>query len=172
MENANPIQIPPEKVLMRIEYEFDMSPEHLWEYLSLPQFRKTYFMSERQEVTNRLDGRIAPGSVYQCYHGDKFISQTILEWQPFERMVLQQVVPIPIPETTLLFELQLIPNDKGTRIVEITSKPRGPLIGRMLTILMLKLMTPQAKKNAIQFKKEIEQDALAKRRMQSPGENT
>jgi uncharacterized protein YndB with AHSA1/START domain len=172
MQNANPIRIPPEKVLMRIEYEFDMSPEHLWEYLSLPQFRNIYFMAEREEVTNLMDGRIAPGSVYQCYHGDKIISQTILEWQPFERMILQQTIPIPIPDTTLLFALQLIPNDKGTRLIEITSKPRGPLFGRILTILMLKLMTPQAKKHAIQFKKEIERDVLAKKGMQSTVINT
>ncbi|MBE0409518.1 MAG: hypothetical protein IBX69_07285 [Anaerolineales bacterium] len=98
--------------------------------------------------------------------------QTILDWQPFERMVFQQLVPIPFPETTLLFELRLIPNDKGTRLIETTSEPRGPLTGRILTKLMLKLMTPQAKRHAIQFKKEIERDVLAKKGMQSTDNNT
>jgi hypothetical protein len=46
------------------------------------------------EIANRSNGRIAPGSVYQCYHGDKMVPQTVLEWQPFESMIERNCRPI------------------------------------------------------------------------------
>jgi hypothetical protein len=44
-----------------------------------PQFRAYLNDSDRMEIKNRSNGRIAPGSVYQGYHGDQFVPQTILE---------------------------------------------------------------------------------------------
>lgn len=162
--SASQVTIPPERIAMQLETEFGMPPEQLWDYLTLPEFRSTLFGSDRQEVTNRSGGRIAPGSIYQCYHGDMVLTQTILEWQPFEHLVVQQLIPIPIPDTNILIEFQLVPSEQGTRLTQRASKPRGPLPGRILVNLMGPMMAKSLKRDTLEFKKQIENDLAAMRR--------
>jgi hypothetical protein len=150
------ITIPKDQIVLQYELEFDIPPELLWDYLNKPEFRNTLNGSDRYEIINRTDGRTAPGSVYQCYHGDMIISQTLLEWQPFEHMVIQQLIPIPIPNTTCLVEFQLIPNNSGTRYVHKASKPEGPLFGRLMAKLMLPMMNKNMKIQLEAFKKQVE----------------
>jgi hypothetical protein len=64
--------------------------------------------SDRMEIANRAEGRIAPGSVYQCYHGDKLVPQTVLEWQPFELMLIQERPP-DLRDVSVLSEYRLEP---------------------------------------------------------------
>jgi hypothetical protein len=141
-----------------------MPPEVVWDYLTQPEFRTILVGSDRQEITNRSDGRIAPGSVYQCYHGDMVIPQTILEWQPFERMIIQQLIPLPFPNTTILIDCQLVPIEKGTQLVQVASKAKGPLLGRIVfNTIMGPLTAKSVEKRTEEFKSRIEEDFLAKR---------
>lgn len=156
--SVSQITISPEQIALQFEIEIGMPPERLWDYLIQPEFRNTLIGSDRQEILNRAGGRIAPGTVYQCYHGDKIISQTILEWQPFERVVIQQLIPIPIPNTTILSEYHLVPTKTGTRLVQSGSRPKGPLFGRVLVNLMVPMFSKQVEKNTEAFKQHIEDD--------------
>jgi hypothetical protein len=119
-------------------------------------------MSDRQEILNRENGRIVPGSVYQCYHGDKIIPQTILEWQPFERIVIQLQMAIPIPDTTILSESRLVPTETGTCLIQSASKAKGPFLGRLLANLMMPMMASRLKDATLRFKQQIEDDLVAK----------
>jgi uncharacterized protein YndB with AHSA1/START domain len=161
--SATQIKIPPEQIADKSEIDINMPPELVWDYITQPEFRNILVGSDRQEITNRSNGRVAPGSVYQCYHGDMVIPQTILEWQPFKRMVVHQVVPIPIPNTSLLIDCRLVPTEKGTRLVQAASKAKGPLLGRILVdYLMGPLTAKSAERRTEEFKQRIEEDLAAK----------
>jgi uncharacterized protein YndB with AHSA1/START domain len=157
-KTASQVTIPADEIAAQLETEIEMPPEVLWDYLNTTDFRSTLMASDHMEVTNRLQGRIGPGSVYQCYHGDEIVPQTVLEWQPFERILIQQLLPIPLTKTTILSEFQLVPSEGGTKLVCIDSKARGPLPARLLVYLMMKRMEKKSIENLLNFKEQIEAD--------------
>jgi uncharacterized protein YndB with AHSA1/START domain len=161
--NAARITLPPEQIVLQVETGIAMPAELVWDYLSQPEFRKILFGSDRQEVLNRNRGRIALGIVYQCFHGDKLIPQTILEWQPFERIVTQDLIPIPVPNTFALIESRVVPAENRAHLILTLSKARGPLRGRILSDLAKGMMAKRRRKDIESFKKHIE-DHLAARR--------
>jgi hypothetical protein len=96
------IEIPEDEVSMEFSIDIDVPAERVWDYMMQPEFGKVVRGSDRMVIANRSQGRHAPGSVYQCYHGDMMIPQTILTWQPFERVVIRQP-PFPMaPSNTVL----------------------------------------------------------------------
>jgi uncharacterized protein YndB with AHSA1/START domain len=161
-KNTSQVSIQPEHILDKVEVDIEMPPEVLWDYLNTPEFRSTLMASDRTEVTNRSQGRIAPGSVYQCYHGKDIIPQTVLEWQPFERLLIQQLIPVPFPHTTILTEFQLIPSANGTHFTTMSSKPKGPILGRLLVNFMMKRMEKKNIQDVLDFKAQIERDYQSK----------
>lgn len=72
-----------------IDLELALSVEVVWDYMADVEFRRIVGDSDRHEVLDRRQGRVAVGSAYQCYHGDRIIQQVVLEWRPFERIVIR-----------------------------------------------------------------------------------
>jgi uncharacterized protein YndB with AHSA1/START domain len=158
--SAAAIVFPPGKIWAKFVVDLDMPRERVWDYLIQPEFRNTLIGADRMEITNRSNGRIVPGSVYQCYHGDKLVPQTILEWQPFESMIVRELSPMQ-PEVSAINEYRLDPVEGGTRLTKTSALPAGPLLGRML----LRMLTPVFKRfvqRAFEtFKHQIETDYRA-----------
>jgi hypothetical protein len=127
-----------------------------------PEFRKFLIGSDKMEITNRSSGRIATGSIYQCYHGDKLVPQTILEWQPFEFMLVKELVPF-FPNTGVISEYRLISIDNGTILTNKMSKPVGPILGRVLVYLSKPIFDRIMSQTFSEFKYEIENDYQAHR---------
>jgi hypothetical protein len=148
------LAIDPEQINAQVQTEIELPPEITWDYLSQPLYRTILMHSDRQEILHLDHGRINPGSVYHCYHGDRVISQTVLEWQPFERILTEDAVPLP--NTTMLVEYRLEPTPTGTRFSQIYSKARGPWPWRMLCDLVIPGQAGQAQKNLLAFKERIE----------------
>ncbi|MEW5987571.1 MAG: DUF2652 domain-containing protein [Chloroflexota bacterium] len=154
---ATRITIPPGQIALRVEGEVAMPPELVWDYLSQPEFRTTLMGSDRQRVLNRAHGRVAPGSVFQCFHGDRVTTQTIVQWQPFEQMTSEDLTPIA--KTSVLVDFRLIPTEKGTLLVQTISKATaGPLFGRLLCNVGLPRMAKQARRDIEAFRQRIEAD--------------
>jgi hypothetical protein len=109
------------------------------------------------EITNRSQGRIAPGSVYQCYHGDKLVPQTILEWEPFERMIVKEVPPM-LSGLSAINEYRLDSVEGGTKLTKTSAKPTGPILGRMLLRLMMPVFSRILTQAMETFGREIEND--------------
>lgn len=151
------VTLPADQVVDEVEVFIEMPREQVWEYMIDPIFRNTLVGSDRMNVINRSNGRISPGSVYQCYHGDKYIPQTILEWQPFERMLVKELSPM-FPENGSTNEYQLISEEGGTRLIKRFSKLSGPVFGRIMVNLMMPFLMPMMKKIFEKFKHEIEAD--------------
>lgn len=112
------------------------------------------------EIANRAHGRIAPDSVYQCYHGDKFFPQVILEWQPFERMILSESTPIS-HAINFIAEYRLDPTEGGTRLTKLIAKPTGPFLGRALIHLLGPVFGRIGEQSLEAFKLEIKNDFRA-----------
>jgi len=160
--SASRVTIPPDQVLMALSEDFALPPEQVWDYLSQLEYRKTLMNTHRHEVDNLSNGRIGPGSVYQCYHGDHPQSQTILEWQPFERVVTQDAIHMPIPNVSVLIEYRLEPIPTGTRFSQTFSKARGPLLGRLMCNFVMKGMAKQGLIDIQSFRDRIQTDFAAR----------
>jgi uncharacterized protein YndB with AHSA1/START domain len=146
-------------VLFRVEQDYPFPPEIVWDYLTRPEFRATFSNAERQQVHNRQGGRVGTGTVYECFHGSgKPTTQTVLEWQPFERMVTQTTTPVP--KAVMLGQIDLVPAaGGGTRMVQLVSKARGPLLMRLLCNLAARLIaTRETAKGMAALGRQMEQD--------------
>jgi hypothetical protein len=138
-----------------------MPPEQLWDYLIQPQYRNTLIGSDKIKIANRTNGRIAPGSVFQCYHGDKLVPQTILEWEPFESMIVKELFPMS-HDVSWLDEYRLDSTEGGTRLTRTATKPAGPIFGRMLLRLLSPLFKRVSKQLEAAFAQQIEDDFRAR----------
>jgi uncharacterized protein YndB with AHSA1/START domain len=155
--DAARLTLPTDQIVLQVETDIALPPERVWDYLSLPEFRKTLIDSDRQELHGRVRGRIVPGSVYHCFHGDRMVTETILEWQPFERIITQDLIPIPVPNTYALIETRLVPTENGARLIQSFGKAEGPILGRILYFLGAKTMVKKAQQDIEAFKKQIEE---------------
>lgn len=149
------IAIPPERIASRVEAELAMPPHLVWDYLVQPEFRKTLMGSDSQRILNRSQGRVAPGSAYQCFHGKRVVIQTILDWQPFAHLTTEDLA---MPNTYVLVDHHLVPTEIGTRLVETFSKARGPLLNRLVGNAVLAMMAKSSQKRISAFKQRIEAD--------------
>lgn len=161
------VLIAPEAALMQVGIDVDVPREQVWEYMSRPDFATKLLGGSRIEIARRRAGQIAEGSEYLCYHGDAIIQNTVLDWQPFERLVFQVVMPVPVKGVTALVEMAIATTDAGTRITQTYSKAKGPLAGRIMANQGLKAMRAQFEDHLRDFKQSIEADFGA-RRLQSP----
>ena len=156
------VHLPTENVLMQVETEIHAAPEVIWDYLIQSEHYNVFAGGTKTVIADRKDGRVTIGTVYQCYHGDSLIAQTVLEWQPFERILVQCLAPIPVKDTFLFVELCLEPAKSGTRFMQVFGKAQGPPHGRVMANLMFKSMAKAAQRDIDNFGKHIEDD-LARR---------
>ena len=156
------VRIAPADELMRFSIELALPPPLVWDYMVQPEHFNVLLHGDRLEVEARKAGKIAPGSIYQCYHGDAVISNTILEWHPFELVVVQYNVPVPIPGVTGLVEFQLEPTAMGTRFSQVMSRSRGPLAGRLLADSGLRKLRTQGQGDLAAFKAHVEAEAAGR----------
>lgn len=154
------ITLAPKDVSLQVSTDIAMSPELVWGYLADPEFRKTVIGSDWQRVEDRRDGRIAPGSKYLCYHGERMTTQTILQWRPFEQMTSEDA--FPLPNTYLLVDFVLTPIQTGTRLTQRMGKATGPLPFRLLADFMIRRMAPDGQRDIDAFRDRIEADLAAR----------
>ncbi len=150
------VRFPDGRIRGRYEAEVAMPPERLWDYLIQPAYRNTLIGSDRMLIAGHRAGRIAPGSVFQCYHGDMVVPQTILAWQPFEHMILQELFPMA-PKVTWLSEYRLEPIDGGTRFTWTYGEPSGPLWGRLLLKILMPVFSRISRRLFTAFVRQVEE---------------
>jgi hypothetical protein len=160
--SAATVSFPSDHIWRRNEVDISIPREQVWDYLIQPEFRNTLIGTDRMEIANRENGRIAPGSIFQCYHGDKPVPQTILEWQPFESMIVKELFPMSLA-VSWLAEYRLDSTEGGTRLNRTISKPTGPIVGRTLLRLLSPVFMRISKQLFAAFAQRIEDDFRARR---------
>jgi hypothetical protein len=161
-QNTSGELLPASNVLASAEIEIAASLQSVWEYAILPEYRSILTGADYQDISHVQDGRIAPGSVYHCYHGDEEFQQTVVSWKPFEFLTTRNRIPIPMMNTFVLFEIKLAAGDSGTRLVISVSKPGGSFIGQRLVSRMMPKMIAETHANLIRFKARVESDLKAR----------
>lgn len=147
------------------------APPHLaWEYVISPEYRNVLFGSDQQNIINRSGGRVTRGSAYQCFHGDQMTLQTILEYQPFERMVTEDQGMMGL---RFLAEYRLSPSPEGSQITIRMSRPRGPALPRLLfNLLVGRMISGHLKERFNVFIDQVEADLAARGGPEMPEPST
>jgi len=159
-KNAVEVSIPPEKIVFAVETEIVLPLETVWDYLMRPEFRRVLIGSDRQEIVDRKRGRVTEGSVYLCYHGEQLIRQTVVSWKPFERVITQDLIPVPFPNVTAYVGYELSRTEKGTRLVQAVSKAMtGSILGRLIVDLIMPTKRKEFAHDIEKFKKHLEEEA-------------
>lgn len=102
------------------------------------------------------------GSSYQCYHGNRVITQVVVEWRPLERVVLQMLLPFPGRETYVHFDFRLTPIDSGTLLSSTIGRPTGPPVKRWLARLLLRARHRRTQHEIDTFRDQILEDQVAR----------
>jgi uncharacterized protein YndB with AHSA1/START domain len=152
------IELAPDEVIGTIAVDIALAPHVVWEYLADPEFRKLLVGSDRQEVTDLKAGRIATGSSYQCFHGGNVYPQVVLEWRPFERMVVEQALELPGGQATMVVDYQLTPTSDGTNVTSTVGRLTGSVLRRVLWKSLIRLSGFRAQQRLRRFRDRIEAD--------------
>ncbi len=129
----------PEDVLGSVEVEIDAPLEVVWEAANQGDLRNLFVGADSFDVVDRRRGRVGEGSTYVCYHGDTTVPQLVLDWVPFERVVLSQRVPIPWGRpTSVVLDLRFGERDGRTTFSSTATRPFGPFLQRTLARVFLK----------------------------------
>ena len=159
-------ELSPDEIAVEEHIDIALPPEVLWDYLNQTEFRNFLLGSDHFDIEKKNDGLVGPGSVYQCYHGKKRVSQVVLEWQPFERMVLQTQPPVPGRKPVVfLTEVRLEETPNGTRMSIRHGQPDG---SRLKRALVLKMVTStkareESQRGLEEFRRRIESDHAERR---------
>lgn len=124
------IEISADDTLVEIAGDLPIPVAVAWEVLTRPEYRAIFVHSKEQRTLNHKEGRLASGSVYECFHGNNRVTtQTILDWHPFIQITTEDTTPIA--RTTVLTQFALTPLTGGTHVLVRVSKARGPLLRRI-----------------------------------------
>jgi hypothetical protein len=156
------IEYSPYEVVSTDSIVVAMPPGVLWDYLNQSQFRNILSGDDRYEILNRKEGRVGLGSVYQCYHGRQVVSQVVVEWRPFERLVLRTSLPFPGKPAHVDLDCRLKPMAQGTELTTVFARVSGPALKRLAATLMLKMMKKRNRRDLEKFRDAVETDFTAR----------
>lgn len=147
------------QILLTMEADLPMTPSILWDYLSSPVFRNILIGAEQVEITDRIGGRVGVGSVYQCYHGNRVTPQTIIEWEPFTKVVTEDRLPKPMTGSGLVVT-HLEETPSGTHLTQQWGEMKGPRWSRALFRIGMPLIKKMATRYLTDFIDAITRDHL------------
>jgi hypothetical protein len=89
------------------------------------------------------------------------IPQLVLEWKPFERVLLRQQMPFPGRPTNILIDFRLTPTEEGTKLDQTVTTPTGTLLKRSLAKTMIKMRADRTRRDMREFRDRIQDDLSA-----------
>lgn len=139
---------------MAASVDIGLPPEVVWGYLRQPTYRSMIQGGRVAAETNKA-GRIGPESQFQCFHGKAVLTQRVVEWTPFERIVSQDTDSMPLmKKLTWKNEYRLVPTESGTRLTIGLGHFEGSWLAR-------KSITSLLSKGFSQFQERIQAFAAA-----------
>ena len=148
-------------VVLEASIDIAAPREVVWDRLADPAFRTVLFSSERQEVEGQVGGRTAPNSTFVCYHGGAMDvlgvgRHIIVEWRPFERVVIRETFPMPGAPVQELQAFDLIETETGTRLRRTCGSVAGPAFKRLMARAFLRFLRTQMNEGMHQFRDAVE----------------
>ncbi len=149
----------PEEIVLDISIDIAAPREVVWDRLSDPVFRNALFGSRRTDIEGSVDGRIAADSVFVCYHGsksDKAGRHVIVEWRPFERVVIREGLSLPGATVHDLQAFELEETADGTRVRRVAGRLTGPAPYRWIGRALWRVIGIAAARGLQRFRDEAE----------------
>lgn len=134
----------------------------VWSYLTEPSFLMKLLGTARLGYSDRKSGRVDLGTVIACYHGEHATMLTVIEWAPFQRVLYDSVMHLPVSTASLLSEFSIEPIDGGVRLGQAFGPPRGPWLGRTLARGFMGMVGGRMQKDLDAFKALIEADQASR----------
>jgi hypothetical protein len=155
-ERSRLVVQPEEAVLIR-QYDYPVTPVHLWDYVTKPEYFAILVGADRASTQNPLSGRTGAGSVYTCAHGDNLHSMTILDWQPFETFTMGDRVFDRVPVNSTY---RIEPASEGSRLTILTGRAqsKNPLMRLMIEVVAKTFLQRMASGWAENLRRRMEQD--------------
>ena len=123
------VTVPPGEVVITRRAVVAGTPDEVFTLLGRPETRAAVFSTNKMGVDHlAADGRIGPDSVYVCSHGRHTIRQTVVDWEPAERLAFTSQLSGGV---TMLATAQLEPHSDGTALSFTVGMGRG-LLARVL----------------------------------------
>jgi uncharacterized protein YndB with AHSA1/START domain len=152
------VSLDPGEVDLEFSFTLSMPPEVVWDYLNDRRFSTTLLGADRVEVVDQHHGRTVAGSTVQCYHGDKVVSQVILEWRPFHRIVTRDRLPYFGGGLQVFSVTELEPAGPGTTVTIRIGGMAGPVLRRSAARIALKAGRKGIVAGADAFRSQVEGD--------------
>jgi len=147
------------EVLFVQEADLPMSPAVVGNYLSSSVFCSILIGSQKQEIKDLVGGRIGVGSAYQCYHGNRVTPQRIIEWEPFTKIITEDLLPKPLKGGGLVVTY-LEETSSGTHLRRELGGFKGPRWSETLFRVGMVLMKRMATRSLADFVDAITTDHL------------
>ena len=145
-----------DEILLDVSIDVAAPREVVWDRLANPAYRATLFRSDRQEIEGSVDGRTDTSSAFVCYHGDKVARHVIVEWRPFQRVVIRERAPLPGPPAYDLQAFELEEVENGTRLRRVVGRPTGPGVYRLIARMFFRAYRAEAIRGVERFRDLVE----------------
>ena len=158
-QKAQPgLTIDEEKGIRFVE-EYPLPPEVVWGYLTNPEYRAIFSNVKKQVTSGSRDGRVGPGTVYECVHGGNSVStNTVLEWQPFTRIVTDDTITRRL---RFLVTFDIESTDHGARVTKTHGPLRGPMVDKILFTVYIFLFGKNAVRKGMGKLRQLMEDDIA-----------
>lgn len=158
-KNLSAIEIDEKRAVSFVQ-EYPLPPPQLWGYLTNPDHRAVFSFAKRQVTTMRRNGRVGPGTVYECFHMDNSVStNTVLEWQPFSRIVTENTA---LKRSRFLSVFDIEPIETGARVTLRYTPLQGSVIERIIGVpIFFFKIKGQIEEGMANLRKLMEEDIAA-----------
>ena len=151
----------PGEVYGELSTDIALPPEVVWDFAARPEFRHHLTMADRTELDSSA-ARVGVGSEYVCWHGQAAARQAVVEWRPFERMVVRQTLPMPGRKPAWVhLDFRFEPIEGGTRLRQLTARRGGPRSKQALAAMFVRLNNKKAQASLDAFRDLVEASAAS-----------
>jgi hypothetical protein len=112
LKETSPIVLTPEEADVLMTHDFDAPPSVVWEWLNDPEKRTLWGEGVHWTGGDRPAGRTGPGARNHCAHGGNSLTETILDWRPFDYFTTENVQG----KMRMTIHERFEPTDTGTRL--------------------------------------------------------
>lgn len=128
------VVVEPDEAIYSYEFVLPAPVPMVWDFITQPPYRNYYLGTDSQKISGKNEGRIGPGTVYVCAHGDQELVQTLLDYVPLETYTYRNADRnLPVFNVTV----KLTAVEQGTKIQAFSGQPnRGWIIKALFKIIM------------------------------------
>lgn len=154
------------KSMLMFEDEYPLPPLMMWDIVTSPRYKAILSGSKSARVDHLTNGRIGPGAVYYCAHGNGVSAQTIVDWRPPREFTWVGELMWGV---STINTLRLSPADGGTQVAQFGAMAGG---GRLIRWLLMAIFGPFAALEMKRFSRELRRQLeidLSEKRLLEPG---